>query len=141
MAPLHKFIKRMTFVKLTNKTDAARAVINTWLKDQTLYCNNCNTDAKYILAGGSCCENPQIGRNIDHMMGGIKQNKTIRETAQNEFGSTEDKSLRYAVSMPPRLLMTLEQYFEDHNDKLFNDNKELHDFMKAFPALCTCKVV
>ena len=131
----------MTFIKLTKKEDAIRAVINTWLKDQTLYCNNCNTDSRYFLADESCCENPQIGRNIDHMMGGIKQNKIIKETALNEYGSTDDKTMRYAVSMPPRLLMTLEQYFETHNDKLFNNQKELHNFMKAFPALSTAKVI
>lgn len=75
------------------------------------------------------------------MMGGINQNKAIREMAKNDHGSNEDKTLRFAVSMPPRLLMFLEQYFENHNDKLFNDNKELHEFMKEFPALCTCKVI
>ena len=121
--------------------DAARAVINTWLKDQSVYCNHCNLDSKYFLASESCCENPQIGRNIDHMMGGVKQNRIIREIAKNEYGSTKGKTLRYAVSMPPRLLMTLEDYFDKHDEKLFNDNKELHKFMKAFPALCTCKVI
>lgn len=131
----------MTQIKLTNKWDAARAIINTWLKDQTLYCNNCQTDAKYFLASESCCENPQIGRNVDHMMGGIKQNKMIRETALNEYGSTEDKTIRFSVSMPPRLLVALEDYFGKHNEKVFNDQKELHAFMKQFPALCSCKVI
>lgn len=131
----------MAFVKLTNKIDASRAVINTWLKDPSLYCNNCDLDSKYFLATESCCENPQIGRNIDHMMGGIRQNKVLREIAENDYGSTKDKSLRFAVSMPPRLLRVLEDYFAKHGEKLFTDKKELHEFMKAFPALCSCKVV
>jgi len=131
----------MAFVRLTNKIDATRVVINTWLKDQSLYCNHCGLDSKYFLATEACCENPQIGRNIDHMMGGVKQNKILREIAANDYGSTPDKTLRFAVSMPPRLLMILEKYFDDHDEKLFNNNEELHAFMKAFPALCTAKVV
>lgn len=133
--------KTMAFIKLTDKIDATRAAVNLWLQDQSLYCNNCNLDAKYMLATESCCENPQIGRNIDHMMGAIRQNRMIREMAQNEFNASEGKTLRHAVSMPPRLLLFLEKYFDDHDEKLFNDNKELHKFMKAFPALCSCKVV
>ena len=75
------------------------------------------------------------------MRGGIKQNEMIREMAKNDYGASEDKTMRFAVSMPPRLLMTLEDYFDKHGDKLFNDKHELHAFMKAFPALCTAKVV
>lgn len=131
----------MTFIKLNNKLDAIRAVINTWLKDQTIYCNHCGLDSKYFLVDESCCENPQVGRNIDHMMGGIKQNRILRDVAKNEYGSNKDKTMRFAVSLPPRLLMTLEEYFDKHNEKLFNNQDELHKFMKEFPALCTCKVV
>jgi len=131
----------MTFIKINNKIDASRAIINTWLKDPTIYCNHCGLDSKYFLVEESCCETPQIGRNIDHMKGGIRQNKILREIAKNDYGSNQDKTMRFAVSMPPRLLMTLEKYFDGHNEKLFNNQKELHDFMKAFPALCSCKTI
>ena len=119
-------------VKTTNKWILARAFINTWLKDQTWYCNNCDKD--YSKFNYPCCENPQIGRNIDHTKGLFKENRMIKNTRKNEFASTKKKTLRWGVSLPPRLHFALDRYFRSLSDeKLFNNNKELHEFMRRFP--------
>jgi len=44
----------MAFIKTYDKWLAAKAFINFWLKDKTLYCNNCGSD--YLI----CCRHPQI---------------------------------------------------------------------------------
>ena len=125
--------------------DAARAFINTWLKDKRFYCNYCgkgfkphNKDEKgYWIP---CCDNPQIGRNKDHTQGVINQNRGIRETRKNDFAAFDDDSMRMGLSMPPSLLRDLESYFaESYKEKLFVDNSEMHKFMKEFPEFTTCR--
>jgi hypothetical protein len=115
-----------------NKWLALKAFINgIWLKDQNYYCNYCGRD--YVKGEPSCCENPQIGRNIDHCRGLIKQNKEIQNSRLRETASNETKTMRWGISIPPRLYHDAEQYFKkQHNEKLFNDNKELRAFMKEF---------
>jgi hypothetical protein len=118
----------------TNKWLATRNFINLWLSDQTVYCNNCGSDfdANYFKYE-PCCDNPQLGRNFDHMYGLFKQNKLRRETLKNIYGSTESQDLRVCISLPPRLLTALEGFFKTHGEKLFNDYDELMEFMKRFP--------
>jgi hypothetical protein len=107
-----------------------------------MYCNNCDLDANpALLAYESCCENPQIGRNIEHYLGCVKQNKAIREFQLKETGATENNNLRHAVSLPPRLLFWLEGYFDKYGEKLFNNRSELHAFMKRFPQFNSCEKV
>jgi hypothetical protein len=126
----------------TTKMNAIKALINEWLKDHTMYCNNCDLDANpALLAYESCCENPQIGRNIEHYLGCVKQNKAIREFQLKETGATENNNLRHAVSLPPRLLFWLEGYFDKYGEKLFNNRSELHAFMKRFPQFNSCEKV
>ena len=127
-------------VKTTDKWTLAKAFINTWLKDQIWYCNNCDMD---YTPGVVCCENPQIGRNIDHTKGLIKENRMIRETRKNEFASANNKSIRWGVSLPPRLQFALEKYFSSltEGEKLFNNNQEFHEFMRRFPQFRVCEKV
>jgi hypothetical protein len=122
-------------IKTTDKWTAVQAFINTWLKDQTLYCNHCGMlfDKNFF----PCCENPQVGSNIDHTMGLIKQNKEMSKMRLNEFASTKKKTMRWGVSIPPKLLHDLEKYLKStsgDDEKLFNNNKELHQFMRRFPV-------
>lgn len=124
---------------------AIRAFINTWLKDKSVYCNYCGLpfnpkDQNEHGQWNPCCENPQIGRNVDHTMGIIKQNRAIRETRKNDFAQTDSKAMRMGISLPPMLLKDLENYFKKNYDqKLFVDNKELHKFMREFPDFTTCR--
>jgi len=87
----------------------------------------------------ACCENMQMGRNKDHVMGIVKQNKEILAKQENVFGSNEEKNFRFGASMPPKLLQDLELYFKGHGEKLFNNNKEFRAFLKEFPAFQVCE--
>jgi len=89
-----------------------------------------------------CCENPQVGRHIDHLRGVIKENRMIRETRKNKFASTEDKSIRWGISLPPKFFKDLCDAFEKtYGEKLLRDNNDLHEFMKEFPPFCVCEEV
>jgi len=124
--------------------DAIRAFINTWLKDPRWYCNNCGHNYGQVQPKPpfTCCEEPQVGRNIDHTRGVIKQNAEIRKTRRNDYGSNQKKDLRFGVSLPPVLLRDLEKYFAQYyQQKLFENKDELHKFMRAFPAFRTCQTV
>lgn len=130
-------------IKTKDKWDAAKSVINLWLADQTLHCNNCGEKFNADLwKEGPCCEEPEIGRNMDHLKGVINENKRIREQAKNDYSANDDKNLRIGLAMPPSLLLTLEDYFKKHGgEKLFRNNQEMHSFMKKFPMLCTARKV
>jgi hypothetical protein len=126
----------------TDKMTAIRGLINTWLKDPTLYCNNCDLDANAaFLAVESCCERPQIGRNIDVYVGLCKENKAIVDINLKATGATKDNSFRSAIALPPRLLAFLENYFKGYGEKLFNNQKELHQFMREFPQFKVCEQI
>ena len=123
---------KFMFVKTTDKWTAIHAFINTWLRDETKYCNNCGQD--FILDGNVCCENPQYGTNAEYMHALLKQNKLRQETRKNEYASDDKKTLRLGVSILPRLLEDLEEYCATTiKEKLWKDNKELNAFMRRFP--------
>lgn len=127
-------------IKTNNKEEAFRAVINTWLKDQTLYCNGCGEF--YKPEKFPCCEAPQVGRNMDHCKGVVDQNKMVRETRKNDFASTEDKSIRWGISMPPDLLRTLDRYKKSLKQPgLFKEPGEIVWFAKKFKEFAVCKTV
>lgn len=105
-----------------------------WLQDEQLYCNNC--EAIYGEKPMPCCENPQVGRNIDHCRGVIKQNEQIRQTRKNMYASTDDKSIRWGVSLPPKLLQFLDTFFKMYSTEkkgIFKEEGELVWFARKFP--------
>jgi len=115
-----------------NKWESAKSVINLWLEDPTIYCNNCGQDFNKEFPE-ACCENVQLGRNFDHAYGLFQQNKVRREMQKNRYAATEDMTMRACVSLPPKLLQTLEAFFKKYDEKLFNNDKELKQFMRKFP--------
>lgn len=126
-------------IKTPDKQKAFEAVINMWLKDKTMYCNNCGTP---FIDHPFCCEDPQIGRNIDHCKGVINQNKELMKTRLNDFASNKDKTMRWGLSIPPGLHTLLDQYKKMHGlPGLFKEEGEIAWFMKKFPAFNTCKRV
>lgn len=126
-------------VRTNNKEEAFRALINGWLKDQTLYCNNCLEFYKQDVV---CCENPHVGRNMDHCKGVIDQNKMLRETRANDFASTKDKSMRWGISMPPDLLRIMDKYKKSLDQPgLFKEPGEIEWFARKFPQFAVCKRV
>lgn len=123
-------------IKSNNKWDAVRALINTLLKDATIYCNECGADYK---EGEYCCDYPHIGTHKDFVQAIIYQNKETKETRLNDTGSGKTKAFRWGLSLPPRFLMELETAFKTmYNEKLLKDNREMHSFMKEFPAFAVC---
>lgn len=130
----------MAFIRTTDKWVAVKAFINTWLRDETRYCNNCGMD--FIADGNSCCDNPQYGTNAEYMVALLKQNKLRQESRKNEFASNDEKTFRLGVSILPRLLEDLEEYCATTmKEKLWVDNKELNEFMRRFPMFCIAKKV
>ena len=125
----------MAFINVSDKMTAAKALMNDWLKDQTFYCANCG-DRWFpeVHIHESCCQEPLFGRNIDHTMMLVKLNKEVTKDLKKSTGATENDSMRLGVNMPPQLYSILNNYFKKHGEKgLFNDQKDLRKFMRAFP--------
>lgn len=126
-------------IKTNNKWDAVRAMINTLLKDTTVYCNECGSD---YVEGHLCCGDPMYGTHRDFVEAIIGQNKGTKETRLHDTGAGKSKAIRWGLSLPPRFLMELETAFKTtYNEKLLKDNHEMHRFMKEFPAFAVCKKV
>lgn len=113
-------------------------MINTLLKDETIYCNECGS----TYLGFPCCANPHLGKHVDFVQAIIRQNRDTLDTRLNDTGSTKDKSIRWGLSLPPRFLKDLETGFKTmYQEKIFKDSKEMHRFMREFPAFATCSKV
>jgi len=108
------------------------AIINTWLKDTRMYCNNCAADFKPELK--KCCEDSQIGDNYSICKAVVEQNKMVKSTRVNSFASTSDKTLRWGVSLPLGLYQALERLCKKHDNLgLFNEKYDVSWFAKNFP--------
>ena len=124
-------------IKTYDKFLAARAILNTILKDTRKYCNWCGST--YDPNDFPCCDNPQVGSHIDHLHGLIKQNREIRETRKNDFASTDNKTMRWAVSLPAGLFREWERCFKNSQKKKLLEAGDLPKFMKEFPQFCIPK--
>lgn len=132
--------------KLTNSKEVAlKAFIHEWLKDPQIYCNYCGTMFTPAPDGCDpepCCERVQLGTNLTLMHELIQENKRIRETRLNQFGSNKSKDFRMKISITPRLLHDLEEYsINTLKEPLWKDEKELDSFCRSFPMLQTCEVI
>lgn len=128
-------------IKINNKWEAVHAVINKWLKDPRVYCNNCAND--YVPSLGVCCNDPHIGTNWDFCKQLLDQIKGIKQTRSNDFATNDTKTMRWGVSLPPDLMHTLDQYMKDHGHKkgLFEEVGDLNKFMRKFPQFAVPKKV
>lgn len=125
-------------IKTNKKEPAFQAIINTWLKDKQLYCNECGKDFNPLKDSPLCCDTPTIGRNIDHCMQIVKQNKEVAKSRLNDFGSNKDKTMRFSLSMPIGLFYMLDNYKKSLGlPGLFKEQGEQVWFMKTFPAFRT----
>ena len=60
----------------------------------------------------------------------------------NDYAANKSMTMRWGISMLPKLYMDLETFFEkNYKEKLFNDDKELKQFMHDFPMFRVCKKV
>lgn len=109
-----------------------RKFINRWLLSPEIYCNTCGFP--YFPGEKWCCDDPQIGKNIQHCQALMVQNRAIEKTNINPYGSNASKTLRHAVSMPPDLIIKLEKFCKERfGEKLFVNQKDFRGFCKAFP--------
>lgn len=117
-----------------SKWMAVRSFINTWLKEPECYCATCGFPY-FNSMDEPCCKDPRYGTNLDHMIGLLKQNREMREKAtEKDTAANKDNNMRWGVSILPKLLADLEDYFEkNYHEKLWNNDKELKEFMRAFP--------
>lgn len=94
------------------------------------------------MVDGKCCDDQAIGNNVQVCEAIIEQNKDIRATRLNDFGSTKDKSWRLGVSLPPSLYYTIDKWKRANTGVgLFNEPDEMTWFAKKFPVFATCKRV
>lgn len=125
-------------IKSNSRWDAVHALINTILKDGTLYCNNCGMDFDKEV----CCEDPHIGSHKHFLKLIVEQNRLLKSTRANEFASTKNDSMRWGLSLPPRFLATLEKAFRTtYGEKLFRDAHDIRAFAKKFRQFSICERV
>lgn len=130
----------------TNKETAIRNFINDiWLKDNDYYCNGCGDKALLnpeTLQYEQCCPTPQLATPKQLLIAFAQDNKRIRESRLNEFGSNKTKDFRIGISMPPVLYHAISDYcVSELNEPFLKDKNEMDDFMRAFPEFRSCKTV
>ena len=118
-------------IKSSNKKEAYTAVINELLKDNRAYCNYCGKSWDGTPNPG--CEDPQVGTNADVLSAVITQNISIRDSRNNDYASTKNKSLRWGLSIPGFVYEALHHYEKSHNRKFLGSNDDINWFMKNFP--------
>jgi len=123
----------------SGKWSEVRGIINTWLKDPTLYCGTCDSD--YYPNHPACCEDPLIGDNWKFCKDIIEAIKDKKKNLKNEYAANNKLTFRSSLSLPSRLLFILEKHFKNKGVKLFENQKELRQFMRYFPQFrCPIKV-
>jgi len=126
-------------IKTNDRWKPVEAFINMWLKDDTLYCNNCGLPFHDIKDKSGkwepCCENPELGTNWSITKRIIEENKELRKTRKNQYASTDKKDFRFKTRIPPKLYHDLTRYFEkEFKQKLFRDKKDATVFARKFPV-------
>lgn len=123
----------MAIVKTTDRMVVIESIINNALKDRQKYCNCCDKD----YDGTLCCEDPQIGDNVDHVRALIIDNQIIRSRNKYETGKGSEKgAMRLAFRLPPRIYHILSTYFKNYGEKFPKDTPELYRLMRKFNKLC-----
>lgn len=130
----------MAFVQTYDKWIATKAFINTWLKDKTIYCGNC--DSNYDERLFPCCEEPVLETNFGHTKAIIEAVKDLKKNQLNQYGSNKEMNFRSTVKLPKRLLWDLDKYFKDTcKEALFNNQEEMREFAQRFPQFCVAEKI
>jgi len=117
-------------IKTTDKWLAANALINTWLKDKTIYCGNC--DADYDEKFFPCCDEPILETNYEHTKAIVEAIKDQKKELLNDYASNKKKTFRSTVKLPRRLYGVLDRYYKNHGTKLFENDFEMRQFARKF---------
>lgn len=64
-----------------------------------------------------------------------KEIKLLRDTRQNKFASSKDRTLRWGVSLTPTLYYPVNKYYPE----VFTEKSENAKFMKRFPQFKICE--
>jgi hypothetical protein len=67
----------------------------------------------------------------------VRSNKQEVETKANDFGSTENESLRWSASLPAGLMFKIQQVYPE----IFTDKTLYHKFLKKHPGFLVCKTI
>lgn len=65
------------------------------------------------------------------------ENKQLRESRLNKYGSNKSKDLRWGAAIPPGLFFKLQQF----DPMLFENKKLFHIFLRKYKGLAICKKV
>lgn len=117
-------------IKTHDKWEACHALINTWLRDKTIYCGSC--DAEYDEKSFPCCDDPVLATNYEHCKAIVEAIKEQKKTLINEYASNKKKNFRSTVKLPRRLYYILDKYYKDHGTKLFENEMEVRQFARKF---------
>ena len=117
-------------IKTTDKWLAAHALINTWLKDKTLYCGSC--DEVYNEKTFPCCEEPILETNYGHTQAIVSAIKDQQKNHFNDYASNKKKNIRSTVKLPKRLYSLLNNYYKGLGQKLFENKEEIRKFARKF---------
>ena len=109
------------------------------MRDPTIYCNCCGNE--YVKELMPCCDDPQIGTNKTLLKMMIEENNHIRAGLADEYAANQSFNMRWGIRILPRLLNEMEKYFRQYGEKVFNNDKELTQFMKDYPYFCIPKKV
>lgn len=122
----------MAIIKTNDRLEVIEAIINTWLKDKTIYCNNCGVN----YSGNICCEDPQVGTNMDHARALSIENEMVRSNQLKNTGASKKNTMRLSLRLPPRLYQFIRNYFLGYNENFPKDKRELHRLMRRLKAFC-----
>lgn len=75
--------------------------------------------------------------NPNEMASIVADNKLQQARATYDTGSNKSGTQRQTVGLPFGLMLALEEYDEE----LFTNGRKLHEFMRLFPGLRTCRTV
>lgn len=113
-----------------SREDAIHSLINVWLKDPRKSCAWCGSE---LMTQSYCCEKPLYLTNADTLRQFLKEMQERRDEQKNKFASTDDKTLRLAISMPPGLMQFLEAALDSmYHEKLFTKEFGVTWFAKHF---------
>ena len=127
-----------------SREDAIHALINTWLKDGTRWCLNCETAFDPVVTRFNCCDKPYFTTNQLVFKRHVEEMKEIRDAQKNKFGSTgNDTGMRYLLRFPPGLLQFLENSMRQlYKEKLFNEEYDQKWFARKFyKYFCVAKEI
>lgn len=130
----------MLIKKDGNRKAAYDSVIDLLLRDKTPYCNNCGfKHPDRLKITFICCDDPQIGDNMDHVRAVIAQNKEMRKSRLNAHASNKSQDLRWGVSIPPCIYKALDDYEkslstpDEPGRRLFKSIADVRWFAKNYP--------